>query len=157
MIYYFTGIVVWVSIISTGFGILALAMLVKSYRSKHYGLHRQTAKGQALADQNTGKALRFVVYGLYGLTGAYFLAICCLWKNIAVSVAVLKTSAVIIFKNLRILLMPFFSALCLLTWCIYWATTFGYLLSTGQIVQPKLGSQLKRVSLNEQQWHMVYG
>lgn len=40
MIYYFTGVVVWVSIISTGLGILALAFLVKSYRSKHYGLHR---------------------------------------------------------------------------------------------------------------------
>ena len=140
LIYHATGLVVWISIISTGCGIFLLALSLSNYRNKHYGSGTQTTKGQELSDQNYGKALRAVCSCLYALTALYFLAICCLYKNIAISVGVLKTAAVIIFKNMRILLMPFCSALCLVCWSSYWATGFAFLLSTGEIKQPRLGS-----------------
>ena len=149
LIYHATGLVVWVSIISTGCGIFLLSLSLSNYRNKHYGSGTQTAKGQELSDQNYGKALRGVCTALNVLTVVYFLAICCLYKNIAISVGVLKTSAAIIFQNMRILLMPFCSALCVLCWSSYWITGLAFLLSTGEIKQPRLGSQLKTITLDQ--------
>lgn len=140
LIFKCAGLIVWISIISTGLGIAAAAFYLNTYRAKHYGSTTQTAKGQATKEQNVGTALQYACYGLYGLAGVYFFAICCLYKDIAVSVAVLRTAAVVVVKNLRVLLLPLCSALLVLFWSGCWLAGFGFLLSTGDIKQPKLGS-----------------
>jgi hypothetical protein len=78
----------------------------------------------------------------------YFIALICLFKDIAISVGVLKTSAIIVIRNLRILLMPFFQALFLVVWVIFWISSFSFLMSTGDIKQPTHGSQIKIITLD---------
>ena len=100
------------------------------YRSKHYPSDKTIAKK---GDMDMGMDLKIACYVLYGVVGLYFIAICCLYKDIEVSVAVLRTSATIVIKNLKMLLLPLFSSLCVLFWSLGWVAGFGYLLSTGQI------------------------
>ena len=55
------------------------------------------------------------------------------------------------------LFVPFFEAILLLAWSAFWITSFGYLLSSGEITQPKHGSQLKKIELSDDQKWMAYG
>ena len=93
---------------------------------------------------------------MYALTVAFFVALCCLFKDIAVSVGVLKTSALVVVRNFRILLMPFFSAILLAIWSSVWVANFSYLMSSGEITQPIAGSQMKVIKLSDVQQYMVY-
>jgi len=95
-------------------------------------------------------------YALYVLTVVYFIALCCMYKNIRVSIQVLKTASVIVMGNLRMLVVPFFEAILLLMWSAWWLYSFGYLLSSGEITQPKHGSQLKVVELSDMQRYYAY-
>lgn len=47
------------------------------------------------------------VYVSYTLAGLMACIILCLYKSIRVSVAVLKTSAIVLMKNIRSLFVPF--------------------------------------------------
>ena len=87
---------------------------------------------------------------------AYFIALCCLFDNIAVSVAVLKTSSVILIQNIRVYTLPFMSTWILFGWIMLWLYNASYLVSTGEITQPRAGSQMKKVELSDQQWYMMY-
>jgi len=144
LIYYFTGLIVWVSIISTGVGLLLLSLWLQSYHDSKYGAGTKGAQADEANKNenknNNGKYLQAFVYFLYTVTVAYFIALCCLFKDIAVSVGVLKTSAIVVVRNFRILLMPFFSALILVIWCSAWVANFSFLLSSGEITQPNSGS-----------------
>ena len=91
-------------------------------------------------DDKTQKTIKYAAYGLYGLGVVFFIALCCLWHNLAVAIAVLKTSAVIVMRNIRMLFMPFFSSLLVCLWMISWISVFILLVSTGKITQPTLGS-----------------
>ena len=123
---------------------------MQTYHNKQYGAHAATtASGDATAQNNYGKALLIGTYCVYGLAGVFFIAVCCLWKAIRVSVAILKTTAVIIIRNLKLLVMPFLSTCTILCWMLFSLHNFGYLLSSGTITQPKRGSQLKRVELTD--------
>lgn len=104
-----------------------------------------------------GKYIQAGVYAAFTVCGIYFLAICCLFKDIAISVGVLKTSAVIVVRNIRILFMPFAEALLLVIWVSVWVANFSLLVSTGDIKQPKAGSQLKIITLDVNQQRMAYG
>ena len=95
MIYYFAGLVVWLSIISTGLGIFGLAYLLNNYHNDMYGADSPNLDTET-QEQNYGKAVKAGVYVLLALGLAYFIALCFLFDNIAVSVAVLKTSSVIL-------------------------------------------------------------
>lgn len=82
--------------------------------------------------------------------------LCCIWKNIAVSIRVLQTSSIVVARNLRTLIMPFISILVLLFWTSFWIANFTYLVSSGKIIEPKLGSQLKYVQLTDTQYGYAY-
>lgn len=70
-----------------------------------------------------------------------------MFKDISVSIGVLKTSAIIVVRNLRILFMPMCQGIFLVLWISVWVVNFSYLVSTGDIKQPKKGSQLKEITL----------
>ena len=90
-----------------------------------------------------------MVYVLYGLGVVFFIALCCLWKNIAIAIAVLKTSAVIIMHNIRMLFMPIFSSFVVIIWTMIWITFFILFISSGKITQPSMGSQYKEIEFDE--------
>ena len=82
---------------------------------------------------------------LYGVTVIYFLAVLCLCKDIAVSVAVLKTSAVIILGNMRVLLVPSLGTFIILCYVFAWGIGLCFLLSRANITYEAGDSQLKTI------------
>ena len=122
--------------------------MCRNYHNENYGANadRQSAE---VSDQNYGKAVKGAEYTLYGLCVAYFICLCCMYKNIRVSIQVLKTASVIIMGNIRMLFVPFFEAILLLCWSAFWLLAFGHLLACGEITQPKHGSQLKKIELTD--------
>lgn len=102
-------------------------------------------------DDKTQKTIKYAAYGLYGLGVVFFIALCCLWKNIAIAIAVLKTSSMIIMRNLRMLFMPWFGSFFVMLWSMAWITGFILLVSAGKITQPTLGSQYKQIEFNDEQ------
>ena len=127
LIYFCAGFLVWISIIGTGVGFGAIAFYLNMYRSKHYPSDKTISKNNL----DVGMDLKIACYVLYGVVALYFVAICCLYKDIEVAVAVLRTSATIVMKNIRMLLLPLASGVCILLWACGWAAGFGYLLSCG--------------------------
>jgi solute carrier family 44 protein 1 (choline transporter-like protein) len=160
LIYYFTGLVVWASIISTGLGLVFLSVWLQNYHNTKYGTDNKLAiaddKNENAGKNNTGTYIQVGVYVLYGICAFYFIALCCMFKDIAISVGVLKTSALIVIRNIRMLFIPFFSAIILVIWASFWLSSFSYLISSGTITQPKAGSQLKRIELSENQKYLMW-
>jgi len=79
----FAKLIIWLSIIATGVGMVALALFCQQYKNANYGVPN-TDKAK-----NLGNALQVTVYVLYSMAGIYFLIILCLFRNIATSIAVL--------------------------------------------------------------------
>ena len=159
LVYYFTGLIVWATILSTGAGLVLLGLWLQIYHSTHFA-HDPAADPNSNMEKERikkGKYVQAGVYAIYGFCGVYFLLLLCLFKDIAVSVGVLKTSAIIVIRNLRILAMPFFEALFLVVWILVWISNFSFLVSTGEITQPSKGSQVKIVTLDQNQKRMVWG
>jgi MFS family permease len=127
LIYKFTGILVWTSVIASGVGILLLAFLVQRWSRKNKG------KKKTPEEDKTAKRLKIASIVLYCLGIVFFIALCCLWKNLAIAIAVLKTAAVIVMRNIRMLLMPFASSLVILLWTATWLVFFILLVSCGKI------------------------
>ena len=94
-IYYMTGLLVWISIIATGFCIFALAYFINEYHNEQYGTNVKY-EWSAVTEQNYGKWTKGSVYVLLGIGLLYFILILCLWKNIYISIIVLKTASVIL-------------------------------------------------------------
>lgn len=158
LIYHFTGLFVWTSVIATGLGIFVLAYLLQRHNRKNKGSIKsmksfgqgQNAKDYK-PDDRTQKTIKYVAYGLYGLGVVFFIALCCLWKNIAIAIAVLKTASMIIMRNIRMLFMPWFGSFFVMLWTMAWITGFILLISAGKITQPTLGSQYKQIEFNDEQ------
>ena len=136
-IYHFTGLLILVSIALVLLGIFFLVLKLQQYQEIKYGpdeLHNQGAK---------------FIYFLEFCTVALFILLACLYKDIKVSIAVLKTAGDVIVRNFMILFVPLVSTLINIAWTSLWLTNFGYLLSCGEISQPKQGSQLKHIELTD--------
>ena len=127
LIYKFTGVLVWTSVIATGVGILLMAFLVQRWSRKNKG------KKRTPEEDKTAKRLKITSYILWGLGIVFFIALCCLWKNLVIAIAVLKTSAVIVMRNIRMLFMPFFSSIIIVLWTTIWLVFFVLLISSGKI------------------------
>lgn len=109
LVYYFTGLIVWATIISTGVGIVLLALWLQLYHNNHFSPNNASATALSNSDAQKikrGRYLQAAVFALLGLAGVYFVCLFCLFKDIAVSVSVMKTAAIVVLNNLRVLLMP---------------------------------------------------
>mmetsp|Transcript_10816 Transcript_10816/g.16438 ORF Transcript_10816/g.16438 Transcript_10816/m.16438 type:complete len:141 (-) Transcript_10816:780-1202(-) len=122
----FAKSIIWVSIIGTGVLLLLLALFLQKYHNDNYP---DTNPNK----DTTGHLLQISVYVLYGLTGLYFLIVLCLFRNIAVSIAVLKTSSIVLLNNLRVIIIPFIASAFILTYIVAWVVGIVYLLSCGNI------------------------
>lgn len=112
MIYYLTGIIVWISIIGTGVGVLLLSMLLSAWVNENYGPHSRAAIEAAAANGNeswTGTFFQGSVYGLWVLVAIYAICICCLFKNIRIAIQILKTSAIVLVRNFYVVVVPLLS------------------------------------------------
>lgn len=123
---FFATPIIWISIFATGIGLVALSLFLRKYYNDNYG------EGST-NNEHVGNIIKISNYVLYGLTGIYFLTILCMFKNIRVSVAVLKTSAVIIIRNIRTLFIPFISFFFIVAYILGWLVGLGFLLSCADV------------------------
>lgn len=141
LIYYFAGVVVWAAIIGTGAGLVFLSIWLQLYHDNTFKLTHEEAKTDAdKAKYRKGIYIQSGVYAIYVIVGIYVIALCCLFKDISVSIGVVKTSAIIVVRNLRILSMPIFEAIFLVIWVSVWIANFSLMMSTGKIETGKKGS-----------------
>lgn len=84
--------------------------------------------------------MKAAVYALYGLFVMYFCCILCMWKNIKITIAVLKTTSYIVFHNIRILFIPLVESIVVVTWTFIWLYLFIMFISTAKITQPTKGA-----------------
>lgn len=111
-IYYLTGVLVWVSIIATGVGVLMLSLMLSAWVNENYGAHSRVAveESKANGDENwTGKFFQGSVYALWVLIAIYAICICCLYKNIRIAIQILKTSAIVLVRNAYVVMVPLLS------------------------------------------------
>jgi len=127
LIRYLAKLLIWLSVIGTGVLMIALALFLRDYHQKNY-------VDITTNSETVGDVLQYTIYVLYGLTGLYFLMVLCLCKDIAVSVAVLKTAAVIVLRNMRVLLVPAVATVSIFAFIFGWGFGLCYLLSCANIV-----------------------
>lgn len=150
---FFSKILVWISIFATAAGLLALSLFLKQYYNEYYGPTSDQTRSQTV-----GKIIKVAYIVLFCMTGLFVLMVLCMWRNIQVSIGVLKTSAVIVMRNIQTLIIPFVSLFVILGYIGAWLVGLGYLISCANITQPKDGSQLKSITLNgkdELKWQIA--
>lgn len=164
LIYKLTGIFVWTSVIATGLGIFLLAFMLDRHNRKNKGslegVKAQKQAGQSgnkiKAKDKTQDRIQILVYVIYGVGVLFFIGLCCLWKNLSIAIAVLKTSSVIVMRNIRMLFMPFLSSLFIVLWTSFWISMFILLISSAKITQPTQGSQYKDIELSPLQTNFMW-
>lgn len=126
---------VWFSIIASGVSIVGLSYLLNHYVNDKYGMDSNLFRKEfEKEDPNyTAIALKSSVPLLWLFALIYFVCVCCHIRNIKVSVRILSTSSVIMFKNLYVIFIPLLSLIFVLTWLSFWLGGFMFLLSAGEI------------------------
>lgn len=119
---FFAKPIIWLSILVTGIGMVALAVLAHQYHGK-------------MTDQTTSwaKTIKAFEYILFGFAALYFICILCLYKGIRVSIAVLETAAVVIIRNFWILVVPFISCIFIISYVVLWIYGAVYMTSQANI------------------------
>ena len=143
-----TCVIVWLTFAGSFFGLLGLAHLLKHHvrlQKKKTSKTLHHAKENADPDR-TGRLIEYAVYLLYFLAFMLLVCVACMWRNISISIAIMKTSALIVFRNIRMLLMPLASGFFVMLWTVLWFYFFVMLVSTGEIKQPVRGSQAKSIT-----------
>ena len=72
-------------------------------------------------------------YVLWTLTGIYVCAVLCAWGSIKISIKILKTSARVVSRNLRVILVPLLGIVITVVWVFFFAYSMLWLFSCGTI------------------------
>ena len=126
---FFARLLVWLTILITGASLVAGSYFLTDYHKVYY-------VDTKIHSDDMGKLIQVACYILYGVTAIYCCMVLCMFQSINISIAVLKTSALIIIRNIRIMIIPIVSIAFTLTFVLFWIWSFGYLLSGANIVQP---------------------
>ena len=113
----------WLTIFAVGFGLGISGYLIQSYGHKEYP-----------EGDDTRRMMDIAAYIIWGLTGLYFMIICCMWGSIKISVRVLRVAAKVIAQNLRVILIPITGICIILGWVFFFIYGLLWILSTGEIV-----------------------
>ena len=120
----FAEILTWIALTAVGIGIFVGGWLVRDYGISNYP-----------EGDNVQKWLNVASVAIWILLGIYLLCVCCMYYSIKISVKVLKTSAKIITRNMRMILVPVIGicvAILWLSWCVYFLL---WIMSCGEVVQ----------------------
>jgi len=94
---------------------------------------------------NTGTYIKWGSYASWTAGGILFLIVLCLYNNIKIATAVMKTSAVFISQNLRTILIPTGSFIFTAAFIAFWVIDAAYLSSSGEIVAVTGGTQYRKL------------
>jgi len=118
----FAEILTWIAIFAVAVGLFALGWMVRDYGALNY-----------VEGDNTQKWLNIAAYTIWGLLGIYLLSVCCLYYSIKISVRVLRTSAKIITRNMRMVIVPVVGILITIVWVAFSVYFLLWLMSSGEI------------------------
>jgi len=115
-------ILAWISIITVGLGMTALGYFVRVYGKDNYPEGDTTQYYMSIAS-----------YVIWGLTLIYFCAVLCAWESIKISIKILKTSAKVVSRNLRVIFVPLVGIVIITVWVFFFAYSMLWLFSCGEI------------------------
>jgi hypothetical protein len=128
----FAGPIIWLSIIAGIAGMIGAGVYLNNYAKTAYD------------DGSTKKTwMTYGSYACWGLAGLFSLFVLCLFNNIRIAAAVMKTSAVFIANNMRTILVPFFAFVFTAAFLALWVVDAAYLSSSGKIVASTGGTQYR--------------
>jgi len=84
-------------------------------------------------------------YASWTAGGILFLIVLCLFNNIKIATAVMKTSAVFISQNLRTIIIPTGSFIFTAAFIGFWVIDAAYLASSGEVVAVTGGTQYRQL------------
>jgi hypothetical protein len=114
------GLIIWIA--------LGISLIVLGASGFYTYFH---ARPQYDVENPTYEYLEYTSYVLWGLTGAFALAVLCCLNAIKVGIAVYKTTARFVQANMEIFLMPAAVALIAMVWFLVWLSAAVYLFSVG--------------------------
>ena len=118
----FAEILTWMAIVAVGVGIGLLGFFIYDYQDTNYP-----------EGDTTKKWLEISAYTCWVLTGIYVLTVCCLYYSIKISVRVLKTSAKVIMRNMRMVLVPVIGFILISAYLAFSIYFLLYLMSCGEM------------------------
>jgi uncharacterized membrane protein len=116
------GLIVWLSIILGIGGLIGGGFYLNNY-----------ANQRPDDGSNTKNWIKYGSYACWAFGGIFALLVLCLFNNIRVATAVMKTSAVFIAHNLRTILVPFFAFVFTASFLALWVVDAAYLSSSGEV------------------------
>lgn len=119
----FAGPIIWLSLIAGIGGIIFAGFYLNDYAKTAY-------------DDGSSKKT-WVTWGSYacwGIGGLFTLFVLCLFNNIQIAAAIMKTSAVFIAHNMRTIIVPVLSFIFAGGFLAFWVIDAAYLTSSGEII-----------------------
>lgn len=118
----FAEILTWIAIFAVAGGLFALGWMVRDYGAVNY-----------VEGDSTQKWLNIAAYTIWALLGIYLLVVCCLYYSIKISVRILRTSAKIITRNMRMIIVPVVGICVNIVWVAYSVWFLLWLMSAGKM------------------------
>lgn len=113
------GLIVWLSIIIIQISLLAGGFYVYSQADTYE------------EESDYKKWITYAAYGIWGLAAIFACCICCCWTSIKIGIAVYKTTAHYVSKNVRIFFLPMLSYVIAAVWLCIWFVSAIYVFSIG--------------------------
>ena len=113
------GLIVWLSLI-----IIQLSLIGGGY----YVYSQKNSYGE---ESDYKKWITYAAYGIWGLAALFFCCICCCWTSIRIGIAVYKTTAHYVGKNMKIYFLPAVSYIVAAVWLTIWFVSAIYVFSIG--------------------------
>ena len=114
------GIIIW-------FTIAALLLFILLSGVYVYGQASKYEEGTDYHDW-----MKYAAYTIWGIGALYAICICCCWRAIRIGIAVYRTTAEYVSKNLRIYLLPLLTYLVAGCWLAVWLVSAIYVFSVGE-------------------------
>lgn len=74
---------------------------------------------------------QYVSYVIFGIAGLSFIGLLCMWKNIRLAIAIIKTATLFVMETPLVMLVPPLFAIFVVVWWGVWIVGFVYLYSVG--------------------------
>ena len=144
LIKFLAGWIVWLSII-----LIQVCLLVGGY-------YMYNSSEDYPEESDYRDWVKYVAYGLWGLSALYFCCICCCWNAIRIGIAVYQTTADYVTDNLRIYLLPFVAYIVAGIWLCIWVVSTLYVYSVGEPESREDYPYITNIVWEDDTRHVIY-
>jgi len=136
---YCSGVLTWLAIIAfiAGTAVLGYRFYVNSNKTSDDTASVAGSSSSTTTTQKTITTEKIIAYFCWGVSGATFIAVLCLFNRIRLAIAILKAAADYVKETPSVFLVPPVTIVFLLGLYAYWGITAVYLVSSGDATQMK--------------------